>query len=61
MMALAPPPPLQIAAKPNRLLFSIKACNKVITMRDPELPNAWPRATAPHLILIFSAEIFNSF
>ena len=44
-MADAAPPPLQMPAAPNSPDFN--AWTRETTIREPELPMGWPRATAP--------------
>src|SRR5450759_3930177 len=38
---------MQIAARPYFFLRARRACTSVVTMRDPDEPIGWPRATAP--------------
>ena len=46
MMALAPPPPLQMEATPLCPGFW-RARARWAVMRVPEAPSGWPRLTAP--------------
>src|SRR5690606_38561745 len=46
-IAEAPPPPLQIAARPMLLLLASSTECKVVIILAPEQPKGWPNATAP--------------
>lgn len=46
-MAVAPPPPLQMAATPNLALCCFSTLSKVTMMRQPLAPMGCPSATAP--------------
>ena len=55
MMALAPPPPLQIEATPLCPGFS-RARARWAVMRQPEAPSGWPKLTAPPWIFTLEEE-----
>ncbi|MNE32408.1 hypothetical protein D3C80_1260190 [compost metagenome] len=46
-MAVASPPPMQMAATPRRRPWLRSAASRVTRMRAPEAPIGWPRAQAP--------------
>jgi len=47
IIAVASPPPMQIAAQPRRAPRRSIALSRVTRMRAPEAPIGWPSATAP--------------
>ena len=59
-IALALPPPLQIAAAPMSPLFCLSTCNNVTTILAPEAPKGCPMDTAPPLILTLEGSRFNN-
>ena len=50
-IALAPPPPLQIAAAPYFALFCLRTLINVTIILEPELPRGCPKETAPPFTL----------
>ena len=54
-MALAPPPPLHIAASPVSPLFVFITLTRVVTIRAPEAPSGWPSETDPPKTFTFSS------
>src|SRR5437667_301274 len=60
-MAMASPPPMHRVASPWCTSFSFMECNSVTTMRFPEQPIGWPRATAPPQMLKTSHGMPSSF
>src|SRR5256712_8345464 len=60
-IAMASPPPMQRVASPWCTSFSFMECNSVTTMRFPEQPIGWPRATAPPQMLKTSHGMPSSF
>lgn len=61
MIALAPPPPLQIPAAPILPPRCFNTFANVVTILAPEHPRGCPSPTAPPLTLTFSASISRSF
>ena len=55
IIALAPPPPLQIAAAPYLALFCFKTLIKVTIILEPEFPSGCPKETAPPFTFTLSA------
>ena len=43
----APPPPLQMVARPSDPSCTLRIFSKVARIRAPDAPIGWPRATAP--------------
>src|SRR3989441_4311544 len=60
-IAMASPPPMQSVASPRCTSFSFMECNSVTTMRFPEQPIGWPKATAPPQMLKTSQGMPSSF
>src|SRR2546422_531625 len=60
-MAMASPPPMHSVARPRCTSFSFMECSNVTTMRFPEQPIGWPRATAPPQTLKTSQGMPSSF
>ena len=54
-MALAPPPPLQIAAQPTRAPLARSTPMRREMMTAPVAPRGWPSATAPPWALTLRA------
>ena len=54
-MALAPPPPLQMAAQPILPFFSLSTPKSVVVILAPDAPRGWPSATAPPCMFILSS------
>ena len=54
IMALAPPPPLQMPAAPIFALCCLKMDVRAITILAPDTPSGCPKETAPPLTLTFS-------
>lgn len=60
IIAVDPPPPLQIPANPYFPPFVLNADNKLWTILAPLIPIGWPKATAPPKTLTFLSEISNN-
>src|SRR2546427_4249784 len=60
-IAMASPPPMHKVASPRCTSFSFIECNSVTTIRFPEQPIGWPRATAPPQMLKTSHGMPSSF
>src|SRR5438128_2450736 len=60
-MAMASPPPMHSVARPRFTSFSFMECNSVTTIRLPEQPIGWPKATAPPQMLKISQGMPSSF
>lgn len=59
MIALAPPPPLQILAAPYLPLFCLSTFINVTIIRAPEQPNGCPKETAPPFTFTFLGSNFS--